>query len=167
MPNFGQFGNATPDTEKARAVGGFSFSDVENDEQEHKKQSGLFDPIPAGRYHFTVYDCQSGYTKKDNYMMKTLLLDILHDDGHKTRITDWLTFKEGAGWKFRKFFSTIGLDDAFKQNDGIHGLDDPLWDTAIAQEGDFEIGNKTEAWNGETRRKNYVKFYCDPSKTEQ
>ena len=48
MPNFGQFGNATPDTEKEKTtvVTGFTFSD-----DDFKDKSGLFDLIPKGRYH--------------------------------------------------------------------------------------------------------------------
>ena len=89
MPNFGQFGNATPDTEKEKAtvVTGFTFSD-----DDFKDKGGLFDLIPKGRYHFVVYDCQTGFTKKDNTPMKVILMDIHHEDGTKTRLTDYLVY---------------------------------------------------------------------------
>lgn len=81
MPNFGQFGNATPDTEKERPTVVTGFSNFTDDD--FKDKGGLFDPIPKGRYHFVVYDCQTGFTKKDNTLMKTILMDIHHEDGTK------------------------------------------------------------------------------------
>ena len=74
MSNFGQFGNATPDTEKEKATVVTRFSGFTDND--FKDKGGLFDPIPKGRYHFVVYDCQTSFTKKDNTLMKTILMDI-------------------------------------------------------------------------------------------
>lgn len=160
MSNFGQFGNATPDTEKEKAtvVTEFAFSD-----DDFKDKSGLFDLIPKGRYHFVVYDCQTGFTKKDNTTMKVILMDIHHEDGTKTRLTDYLVYKSNQGWRFAHFFDAIGLHDAIEEN-GIGGADDPLWTTAVGQEGDFEVDHKTSEWNGKQTTRNVIKKYYKPER---
>ena len=160
MPNFGQFGNATPDTEKEKAtvVTGFTFSD-----DDFKKKGGLFDLIPKGRYHFVVYDCQTGFTKKDNTAMKVILMDIHHEDGTKTRLTDYLVYKSNQGWKFAHFFDAIGLHDAINGK-RLGGVDDPLWTTAVGQEGDFEVDHETSEWNGKQTTRNVVKKYYKPER---
>lgn len=161
MPNFGQFGNATPDTEKEKAMVVTGFSSFTDDD--FKDKGGLFDPIPKGRYHFVVYDCQTGFTKKDNTLMKTILMDIHHEDGTKTRLTDYLVYKSNQKWKFAYFFDAIGLGDALKEN-GIGGADDPLWTTAVGQEGDFEVDNETSEWNGKQTTRNVIKKYYKPER---
>ena len=160
MPNFGQFGNATPDTEKEKAtvVTGFTFSD-----DDFKDNGGLFGLIPKGRYHFVVYDCQTGFTRKDNTPMKVILMDIHHEDGTKTRLTDYLVYKSNQGWKFAHFFDAIGLHDAINGK-RLGGVDDPLWTTAVGQEGDFEIDHKTSEWNGKQTTRNVVKKYYKPER---
>lgn len=160
MPNFGQFGNATPDTEKEKAtvVTEFTFSD-----DDFKDKGGLFDPIPKGRYHFVVYDCQTSFTKKDNTAMKVILMDIHHEDGTKTRLTDYLVYKSNQGWKFAHFFDAIGLHDAINGK-RLGGVDDPLWATAVGQEGDFEVDHKTSEWNGKQTTRNVVKKYYKPER---
>lgn len=160
MPNFGQFGNATPDTEKEKVtvVTGFTFSD-----DDFKDKSGLFDLIPKGRYHFVVYDCQTGFTKKDNTTMKVILMDIHHEDGTKTRLTDYLVYKSNQGWKFAHFFDAIGLHDAIEEK-GIGDADDPLWTTAVGQEGDFEVDHETSEWNGKQTTRNVIKKYYKPER---
>lgn len=160
MPNFGQFGNATPDTEKEKAtvVTGFTFSD-----DDFKDKIGLFDLIPKGRYHFVVYDCQTGFTKKDNVAMKVILMDIHHEDGTKTRLTDYLVYKSNQGWKFAHFFDAIGLHDAIEKK-GVGDVDDPLWTTAVGQEGDFEVDNETSEWNGKQTTRNVIKKYYKPER---
>lgn len=160
MSNFGQFGNATPDTEKEKAtvVTGFTFSD-----DDFKDKSGLFDLIPKGRYHFVVYDCQTGFTKKDNTTMKVILMDIHHEDGTKTRLTDYLVYKSNQGWKFAHFFDAIGLHDAIEEK-GIGDADDPLWTTAVGQEGDFEVDHETSEWNGKQTTRNVIKKYYKPER---
>lgn len=160
MSNFGQFGNATPDTEKEKAtvVTGFTFSD-----DDFKDKSGLFDLIPKGRYHFVVYDCQTGFTKKDNTTMKVILMDIHHEDGTKTRLTDYLVYKSNQGWKFAHFFDAIGLHDAIEEK-GIGDADDPLWTTAVGQEGDFEVDHETSEWNGKQTTHNVIKKYYKPER---
>ena len=161
MPNFGQFGNATPDTEKERATVVTGFSNFTNDD--FKNKGSLFDPIPKGRYHFVVYDCQTSFTKKDNTLMKTILMDIHHEDGRTTRLTDYLVYKSNQKWKFACFFDAIGLGDALKEN-GIGGADDPLWATAVGQEGDFEVDNETSEWNGKQTTRNVIKKYYKPER---
>lgn len=160
MPNFGQFGNATPDTEKEKAtvVTGFTFS-----EDDFKDKGGLFDLIPKGRYHFVVYDCQTGFTKKDNAPMKVILMDIHHEDGTKTRLTDYLVYKSNQGWKFAHFFDAIGLHDAINGK-RLGNVDDPLWTTAVGQEGDFEVDNETSEWNGKQTTRNVIKKYYKPER---
>lgn len=160
MSNFGQFGNATPDTEKEKAtvVTGFTFSD-----DDFKDKGGLFDPIPKGRYHFVVYDCQTKFTKKDNTAMKVILMDIHHEDGTKTRLTDYLVYKSNQGWKFAHFFDAIGLHDAINGK-RLGGVDDPLWTTAVGQEGDFEVDNETSEWNGKQTTRNVIKKYYKPER---
>lgn len=160
MPNFGQFGNATPDTEKEKAtvVTGFTFSD-----DDFKDKGGLFDPIPKGRYHFVVYDCQTGFTKKDNTPMKVILMDIHHEDGTKTRLTDYLVYKSNQGWKFAHFFDAIGLHDAINGK-RLGGVDDPLWTAAVGQEGDFEVDHETSEWNGKQTTRNVIKKYYKPER---
>lgn len=160
MPNFGQFGNATPDTEKEKAtvVTGFTFSD-----DDFKDKSGLFDLIPKGRYHFVVYDCQTSFTKKDNTLEKVILMDIHHEDGTKTRLTDYLVYKSNQGWKFAHFFDAIGLHDAIEEK-GIGDADDPLWTTAVGLEGDFEVDNETSEWNGKQTTRNVIKKYYKPER---
>lgn len=160
MPNFGQFGNATPDTEKEKptVVTGFTFSD-----DDFKDKRGLFDLIPKGRYHFEVYDCQTGFTKKDNTQMKIILMDIHHEDGTKTRLTDYLVYKSNQGWKFAHFFDAIGLHDAIEEK-GIGDADDPLWTTAVGQEGDFEVDHETSEWNGKQTTRNVIKKYYKPER---
>lgn len=160
MPNFGQFGNATPDTEeeKATVVTGFTFSD-----DDFKDKGGLFDLIPKGRYHFVVYDCQTSFTKKDNTAMKVILMDIHHEDGTKTRLTDYLVYKSNQGWKFAHFFDAIGLHDAINGK-RLGGVDDPLWATAVGQEGDFEVDHETSEWNGKQTTRNVVKKYYKPER---
>lgn len=160
MPNFGQFGNATPDTEKEKAtvVTGFTFSD-----DDFKDKGGLFDLIPKGRYHFVVYDCQTSFTKKDNTAMKVILMDIHHEDGTKTRLTDYFVYKSNQGWKFAHFFDAIGLHNAIEEN-GIGDADDPLWTTAVGQEGDFEVDHETSEWNGKQTTRNVVKKYYKPER---
>lgn len=160
MPNFGQFGNATPDTEeeKVTVVTGFTFSD-----DDFKDKGGLFDLIPKGRYHFVVYDCQTGFTKKDNTQMKIILMDIHHEDGTKTRLTDYLVYKSNQGWKFAHFFDAIGLHDAINGK-RLGGVDDPLWTTAVGQEGDFEVDHETSEWNGKQTTRNVIKKYYKPER---
>lgn len=160
MPNFGQFGNATPDTEKERptVVTGFTFSD-----DDFKDKGGLFDLIPKGRYHFVVYDCQTSFTKKDNTAMKVILMDIHHEDGTKTRLTDYFVYKSNQGWKFAHFFDAIGLHNAIEEN-GIGDADDPLWTTAVGQEGDFEVDHETSEWNGKQTTRNVIKKYYKPER---
>ena len=160
MPNFGQFGNATPDTEKEKTtvVTRFTFTD-----DDFKDKSGLFDLIPKGRYHFVVYDCQTGFTKKDNTTMKVILMDIHHEDGTKTRLTDYLVYKSNQGWKFAHFFDAIGLHDAIEEK-GIGDADDPLWTTAVGQEGDFEVDHETSEWNGKQTTRNVIKKYYKPER---
>lgn len=160
MSNFGQFGNATPDTEKEKAtvVTGFTFSG-----DDFKDKGGLFDPIPKGRYHFVVYDCQTGFTKKDNTLMKVILMDIHHEDGTKTRLTDYLVYKSNQGWRFAHFFDAIGLHDAINGK-RLGGVDDPLWTTAVGQEGDFEVDNETSEWNGKQTTRNVIKKYYKPER---
>lgn len=160
MPNFGQFGNATPDTEegKATVVTGFTFSD-----DDFKDKGGLFELIPKGRYHFVVYDCQTGFTRNDNTPMKVILMDIHHEDGTKTRLTDYLVYKSNQGWKFAHFFDAIGLHDAINGK-RLGGVDDPLWTTAVGQEGDFEVDHKTSEWNGKQTTRNVIKKYYKPER---
>ena len=160
MPNFGQFGNATPDTEKKRVTVVTGFSNFTDEDFEDK--GSLFDPIPKGRYHFVVYDCQTSFTKKDNTAMKIILMDV-HYDGRTTRLTDYFVYKSNQRWKFGNFFSAIGLGDTIKAN-GIGNVDDPLWTTAVGLEGDFEIDNETSEWNGKQTTRNVIKKYYKPER---
>ncbi|CDA50190.1 unknown [Dialister sp. CAG:486] len=100
-------------------------------------------------------------------------MDIQHEDGTKTRLTDYLVYKSNQKWKFACFFDAIGLGDALKEN-GIGGADDPLWTTAVGQEGgfegdngqegDFEVDNETSEWNGKQTTRNVIKKYYKPER---
>lgn len=110
-----------------------------------------------------VYDCQTGFTKKDNTLMKVILMDIHHEDGTKTRLTDYLVYKSNQGWRFAHFFDAIGLHDAINGK-RLGGVDDPLWTTAVGQEGDFEVDNETSEWNGKQTTRNVIKKYYKPER---
>lgn len=151
MPNFGQFGNATTTTM------------VLSDSDFTSNGGGLYDLIPEGRYHFVVYECQTSYTKKENIPQKTILMDIDHEDGRKTRISDNLTYAPQWGWKFAQFFNAIGLKDALPLNENgqrtVGDVDDPIWDSAIGREGDFEIKHSTPKTPGGRVFNNVKKYY--------
>lgn len=115
-----------------------------------------FAPIPEGTYTFTVLDCKTDYTKKDGTPMKKVIMQVIYE-GNKIWINDYLVMADNQMWKTGRFFASIGLWDALEAN-GLEGVDDPMWTTAISMEGKFEIEH--ELYQGKTQNK--IKAYVVP-----
>lgn len=145
---FARFGQAKEDKDTSRTKFSFTKKDLESKD--------YYQPIPEGQYSFTVYDCKTDYTKKDNTPMKVVTMEIDYE-GKKIRVNDYLIMKDNQMWKVGRFFASIGLWDELEQN-GLEGVVDPIWDTAIGRTGEFKT--KHHEYNGRTS--NEVAGYIVP-----
>lgn len=115
-----------------------------------------FAPIPEGTYTFTVLDCKTDYTKKNGTSMEVVDMQVIYE-GNKIWLRDYFVMSDNQMWKTGRFFASIGLWDALEAN-GLDGVNDPMWTTAISMEGKFEIEHET--YNGKIQNK--IKAYVVP-----
>ena len=165
--SFSQFGEARPETAQTAPVPQQATQQTQAPATTGPKKKFTFSkkdlqgpshyaPIPEGTYTFTVLDCKTEYTKKDGTPMKKVIMEVNYE-GNKIWFNDYLVMSDNQMWKSGRFFAAIGLWDALEAN-GLDGVDDPIWTTAIAAEGKFETEHET--YNGKIQNK--IKAYVVP-----